>query len=83
MSGPSWLTNSDSWTEQIVIKPCQLSEFESRTIKTVMKTAVPKKSDDIDNLLTKAALWKIVRISAKIKKDLSSIVREVMETADH
>ena len=40
MSGPSWLTNSDSWTEQIVTKPCDVSESESRSIKTVMKTAV-------------------------------------------
>ena len=68
MSGPSWLTNSDSWPEQIVTKPCDVSESESRTIKTVMRTAVPRRSDDIDNLLTKTALWKTVRILAWIKR---------------
>ena len=68
MSGPSWLTNSDSWPEQIVTKPCDVSESESRTIKTVMKTALPRRSDDIDNLLTKTALWKTVRILVWIKR---------------
>ena len=68
MSGPSWLTNSDSWPEQIVTKPCDVSESESRTIKTVMKTAVPRRSNDIDNLLTKTALWKTERILAWIKR---------------
>ncbi|CAB4013785.1 Hypothetical predicted protein, partial [Paramuricea clavata] len=34
MSGPSWLNNSDSWLEQIVAKPSDVSESESRTIRT-------------------------------------------------
>ena len=43
ISGPSWLNNSDSWPEQIVAKPSDVSESESRTIKTVMKAAVQRK----------------------------------------
>ena len=82
MSGPSLLTNSDRWPEQIVTKPCDVSASESRTIKTVMKAAVPRRSDDIDNFSTKTALWKTVRILEWIK-DLLSIVGEVIESADH
>ena len=43
MCGPSWLNNCDSWPEQIVAKPSDMSESESPTIKTVMKAAVQKK----------------------------------------
>jgi hypothetical protein len=68
MSGPSWLNNSDSWPEQIVAKPSDVSESESRTIKTVMKAAVQRKSDIFDDLLAKTALWKTVRILAWIKR---------------
>ena len=68
MSGPSWLNNSDSWPEQIVAKPSDVSESESRTIKTVMKAAVQRKSDVFDDLLAKTTLWKTVRILAWIKR---------------
>jgi hypothetical protein len=68
MRGPSWLNNSDSWLEQIVAKPSDVSESESRTIKTVMKAAVQRKSDVFDDLLAKTTLWETVRILAWIKR---------------
>ncbi|CAB4038553.1 Hypothetical predicted protein, partial [Paramuricea clavata] len=68
ISGPSWLNNSDSWPEQIIAKPSDVSESESRTIKTVTKAAVQQKSDAFDDLLAKTGLWKTVRILAWIKR---------------
>ena len=68
MSGPSWLDNPDSWPEQIVAKPTDASESESRIIKTVMKATVQRKSDVIDDLLEKTVLWKTVRILAWVKR---------------
>ena len=67
MSGPSWLDNFDSWPEQIVAKPTDASESESRTVKTVMNATVQRKSDVIDDLIEKTALWKTVRILAWVR----------------
>ena len=82
MSDPSWLNNSDSWPEQIVAKPSDVSESESRTIKTVMKAAVQRKFHVFDDLLAKIPYGKLCGFWHG-SRDLLSIVEEVKESADH
>ena len=62
MSGPAWLGDPTMWPKQVITKPNEVSEAESRLVKQVMQTAVPKLPDFIESLLTKARLWKAIRI---------------------
>ncbi|XP_028394878.1 uncharacterized protein LOC114519022 [Dendronephthya gigantea] len=68
MNGPAWLNIPDEWPEKIVTKPTDVSESESRSVKTVMKTTFQRKSDPVDDLLAKTSLWKAVRILAWMKR---------------
>ena len=54
--------------EQIIVKPTDLSESQSRLIMTVTKTTLEGKSDFVDDLLERTALWKTVRVLAWIKR---------------
>ena len=66
MNGSSWLNTPDNWPEQIIATPTDVSESESRLIKTVMKTTLQRKF--VDDLLERTALWKTVRVLAWIKR---------------
>ncbi|XP_028405809.1 uncharacterized protein LOC114528390 [Dendronephthya gigantea] len=74
MKGPSWLSETEKWPEQVKIKPSEKSESESRMMREVMKVTIQKEADFIDCLLEKFGLTKTVRILAWVTRFIDNFV---------
>lgn len=59
-NGPSWLSNSSNWQEDILTNV--ESEKGSKVIKQIMNVAVEPGDDELDNPLRKNTLWRTLRV---------------------
>ena len=67
--GPKWLSDRGSWPKDIVTKSTTETEMEAKRIKEVFAAAISAKDDDqLNMLLTKYNLHKILRVTAWIKR---------------
>ena len=65
--GPSWLTDPNEWPREVVTTASPESEAEAKTIGAVFKVAV-EPVNELDRLLAKFSLNKVVRIQAWISR---------------
>ncbi|XP_028408718.1 uncharacterized protein LOC114531282 [Dendronephthya gigantea] len=68
--GPDWLSDPSKWPPNIVLEPSQESRAERKCLKTVFTTttAAPRASDQLDELLEKRVLRKVLRIGAWVRR---------------
>ena len=71
LPGPRWLSNREEWPREIVTKPNNETEAETKLTKEVFAVAVDSR-DDLDEVLEKYSLWRTVRIFAWVMRFLQN-----------
>ena len=78
LPGPRWLSNREEWPREIVTKPNNETEAETKLTKEVFAVAVDSR-DDLDEVLEKYSFWRTVRIFAWVMRFLQNCRNKKMD----
>lgn len=62
--GPKWLSDPSAWPEDITTTATTETLAEAKTVREIFKFADNKDVNDLDGLLHKHNLWRVLRVSA-------------------
>ena len=70
-NGPHWLTDRESWPNDITIEATRESNAEAKIIRQVFAVAV-EMADKVDELLQKFSMWKTLRICGWLNRFINN-----------
>lgn len=70
--GPKWLSDPGAWPEDITTTATAETLAEAKTVREIFKFADDRDVNELDELLHKHNLWRVLRVSAWIARFVHS-----------